>query len=177
MRTVKQEVLPAYGWWISIFFFYGSFPGASAIESPRGIRRPSSPSNRRIKIEKHISPPWLSPARESVVEINVNVMFAKRVERTSALWYNVCIVCEYIGNAFENIARNVPKRAFDALGNFSCGNFQQVLGVILRSRNGLSNANNFYVAAHITITRFYFSCNLIILHIIRVSDILNEDVP
>lgn len=30
-------------------------------------RRPSSPSNRRIKIEKHIS-----PARESVVEINVN---------------------------------------------------------------------------------------------------------
>lgn len=33
MRTVKQDALPEYGWWISIFFFYGSFPDTSAIES------------------------------------------------------------------------------------------------------------------------------------------------
>lgn len=166
MHAAKQDRArhPAYGWWISIFFFfYGFFPGTSAIGSRGGSRRRLSPSNRRIKIEKHISPPWLSPARESVVEINVWLCTWNVYMRR----YNVCIVCEYIGNAFENIARNVPKRALDALGNFSCGNFQQVLTVILRSRSGLSRTNcNFYVQRILyictVITRFYFIASIVI---------------
>lgn len=67
------------------YFFYGSFPGTSAMESLRGCRRPSSSSsNRRIKIEKHISPPWLSLARESVRGNKRELVFVKCVQRAGA---------------------------------------------------------------------------------------------